>query len=102
MGGAATKRNGSTAVRPRRRRRHRIRKTIGLVVLAVVVLALLMAVAAAGAVVGVTKGMPSLAQLQSRTVAQTTVVYDRNGGVIAQLHGATTALSFRRRKSPRP
>ncbi len=53
---------------------------------------LLTAVATAGAVVAVTRGMPSLTQLQSRTLAQTTVVYDRNGGVIAQLHGATDRL----------
>ena len=63
-----------------------------LVVLAVIALALLLVVATAGAVVAVTRDMPSLTALQAHVLAQTTVVYDRTGAVIAQLHGATDRL----------
>ncbi len=40
----------------------------------------------------VTRGMPPLSELQSQSLAQTTVVYDRHGAPIAQLHGATDRL----------
>ena len=63
-----------------------------LVVLAACALPLLAAAAAAGTVVAVTRGMPSLAEFQSQSLAQTTVIYDDSGAVIAQLHGATDRL----------
>ena len=71
------------------------------VVLGVIALAFLMVVAAAGAVVAVTRGMPSITALQAaHPLAQTTVVYDRSGAVIAQLHGATDRLVVPSAKIP--
>ena len=69
-------------------------------VLGVIALALLLVVATAGAVVAVTRGMPSLASLQGHPLAQTTVVYDRSGAVIAQLHGATNRFVVPSSKIP--
>jgi penicillin-binding protein 1A len=73
-------------------RRRRVRRSLLFLALGVFALPLLVAAAAAGAVVAVTRGMPSLAELQSQSLAQTTIVYDRSGAVIAQLHGATDRL----------
>jgi penicillin-binding protein 1A len=60
-----------------------------LVVLAALAVPLVAAAALAGAVVAVSHTTPSLASLQSRTLAQNTVLYDSRGTVIAQLHGDT-------------
>ena len=69
-------------------------------VLGVIALALLLVAATAGAVVAVTRGMPSLTALQSHPLAQTTVVYDRSGAVIAQLHSATNRFVVPSSKIP--
>ncbi len=61
-------------------------------VLAAIILLVVTVAAAAGAVAAVTRNMPSLAELQSQRVAQTTVIYDRTGAAIAQLHGATDRI----------
>ncbi len=58
-------------------------------VLAALAVPLVAAAALAGAMVAVSGTTPSLAALQSRTLAQNTVLYDSHGAVIAQLHGDT-------------
>ncbi len=67
--------------------RHRLRWLIlGLV--AVLVLAVVAVVALVGPVLDLAQGTPNLTSLLQRVPAQTTVIYDRQGHVIAQLHGA--------------
>ena len=73
--------------RPARRQRHWLRW----VVLAVFFAAVATAVTAArlaGPALDLANGTPALSSLLQRTSAQTTIVYDAEGRVIAQLHGA--------------
>ena len=72
-----------------RSRRHRWLADIvlGLVLAVVVVLA-----SGAGIVAGAVRGMPSLTSFMAQPVAQTTLLYDRNGRLIGQVHGATDRL----------
>jgi penicillin-binding protein 1A len=79
------------SAKARRARRRLGRVAIGLVIIAIFAF-VAMAAAAAGVVVGVTRGMPSLTQLERHTLAQTSIVYDSAGRPIAQLHGATDRL----------
>ncbi len=65
----------------------------GLLVLAAVA-------AAAGVVVGAVSGMPALSQLLAQTPAQTTVLYDSHGNVIAQLHGGIDRIAVASDKIP--
>jgi penicillin-binding protein 1A len=70
-----------------RRRRWLADIALGLVLAVLVVLA-----CGAGIVAGAVRGMPSLASFMARPVAQTTLLYDRNGHLIGQVHGATDRL----------
>jgi penicillin-binding protein 1A len=62
------------------------------VVLVAVIVPPVVAAALAGAMVAVSHTTPSLASLQSRTIAENTVLYDSRGVVIAQLHGDTNRV----------
>ena len=48
--------------------------------------------ALAGAFLNLAKGTPALASLQGRAPAQTTMIYDSRGRLIAQLHGAVNRV----------
>lgn len=77
----------------RKQRRPRSKRRWLLVILvAFFVVMLLVATGVAATVVAMTRGMPALAALEKRPLAQTTLVYDRDGRVIAQLHGATNRV----------
>ncbi|HMJ79412.1 MAG TPA: PBP1A family penicillin-binding protein [Candidatus Dormibacteraeota bacterium] len=45
-----------------------------------------------GTVVAMTRGLPSLSSLEKKPLGRTTFVYDRDGRLIAQLHGATNRV----------
>ena len=73
--------------RPTLPQRHRARWVLLVVLLALIAAGI--AVAALGRTfVGLADGTPALATLQGRGVAETTLVYDAHGHVIARLHGA--------------
>ena len=82
------------ARRGRRRRQktatRKKRKYLWLKITAVVVLLLMIALlgVAAGAIFGVSRNLPSLAELEKRQNAINTTIYDRHGALIAELHGA--------------
>jgi penicillin-binding protein 1A len=71
-------------------------------VLAACVLLLVIAAVAglAGVAVGATKGMKPLAALQTRPVAQTTMIYDRTGRFIGRVHGATDRVNVNSAQIP--
>ncbi len=72
---------------PARRVHHRLRWLI-LGLLALVVPVVVAVVGLAGPVLDLAQGTPNLTSLLQRVPAQTTVIYDRQGRLIAQLHGA--------------
>ena len=55
--------------------------------------------ALAGAFLDLAKGTPALPSLQQRVPAQTTMIFDSRGRLIAQLHGAVNRVD--RRRAPR-
>jgi penicillin-binding protein 1A len=73
-----------------------------LVLLALCLFLLVVAAGAglAGIAVGVMHGMPSLPQLQARPLAQTSVLYDRTGHYIGQVHGAVDRVEVRSSQIP--
>jgi penicillin-binding protein 1A len=74
----------------RRRRRNGHSHAKKWLIVALCVLALLFVAlvsAGAGAVIAVTRDLPLLDQLSNPKLKLTTIIYDRNGQVIAQLHG---------------
>jgi penicillin-binding protein 1A len=73
----------------RRRGKRATRRWLLLVVLILVLASLAVVTGVAATIVAMTRGMPALAALEKRPLAQTTLVFDRSGNVIAQLHGAT-------------
>jgi penicillin-binding protein 1A len=96
-GGGPAANQGRVAPRPARRLPGRI--AVALIVVAIFSFVGI-AAALAGVVVGVTRGMPSLTQLERHTLAQTSILYDGNGRQIAQLHGATDRLSVSSARIP--
>ena len=79
---------GEPPVRPQH---HRLRWIVlGLIVLAVPVVVALLALG--GSAVNLANGTPALASLQPHNVAQTTLIYDRHGRLIARLHGAVDRI----------
>ena len=78
----------------RRGRGPRVARRVVVVVMALVAFLTVGIVAAgAGILVSATRGMPSLTQLlQQNQVAQTTVIYDRSGNLIAELHGPVNRM----------
>jgi penicillin-binding protein 1A len=74
-----------------RRRRHnghsRTKKWLLIAICVAVLLFVSIASAGAGVIIAFTRNLPSLASLGNPTLKLTTVIYDRNGQVIAQLHG---------------
>ena len=77
--------------RPVPPRRHRLRwMLLGLLVVAVPAIMVLLALG--GSVLGLANGTPALASLQPRNVAQTTLIFDRRGHLIARLHGAVDRI----------
>jgi penicillin-binding protein 1A len=77
----------SAARIPARRRPHRLRWII-LGVFFVAVLLTVAAVRLAGPVLDLAQGTPALSSLLQRVPAQTTLIFDSRGRLIAQLHGA--------------
>jgi penicillin-binding protein 1A len=78
-------------VRQARRRRQRRRgawRWARWVLLLLVVLAVAGLAAGAGVIYALTRDLPSLDELQQKQNAVNTVIYDRDGRVIAELHGA--------------
>ena len=56
---------------------------------------------AAGAIFALSRNLPSLDELQQRTNAVNTTIYDRHGEVIAELHGAENrVLGAQQTRSP--
>jgi penicillin-binding protein 1A len=84
----------------RRRTEHRWRRRLLILILIVFLFALVLVAGLAGVVAGATRSMPSLSTLQSTPVAQTTVLYDRNGRIIGQVHGATDRVEVTSRQIP--
>jgi penicillin-binding protein 1A len=74
-----------------RRRRHnghsRTKKWLLITLCVAVLLFVSIASAGAGVIIAFTRNLPSLASLGNPTLKLTTIIYDRNGQVIAQLHG---------------
>jgi penicillin-binding protein 1A len=54
----------------------------------------------AGVVVGATRGMPPLTRLLARPQAQTSVLYDRSGRYIGQVHGAVDRVDVKGSQIP--
>ena len=81
-------------VRQARRRRQRGRSRGGAwrwvrwIVLVFVLVAIASLAAGAGVIYALTRNLPTLDELQRREYAQNTVIYDRDGRIIAELHGA--------------
>ncbi len=84
-----------------RRNRRRRRKRGGAwhwarwVVLALVLLFIIGLAAGAGVIYALTRNLPSLDELQRRQNPVNTVIYDRDGEVIAELHGAENRVKVR-------
>ncbi len=77
---------------PVRTQHHRLRWIVlGLVVLVVPAVVALLALG--GSVLGLANGTPVLASLQPHNVAQTTLIFDRHGHLIARLHGAVDRIN---------
>ncbi len=72
---------------------------LGLLVLAVPAGAAFWALG--GSFLNLADGTPALASLQQRRPAQTTLIYDRHGHVIARLHGAVNRITVPSRRVPR-
>ena len=53
--------------------------------------------AGAGVIYALTRNLPSLDELQKRVNAVNTVIYDRDGHVIAELHGAENRVLVQQR-----
>ena len=88
---------GEPPVRPQH---HRLRWIVlGLIVLAVPVVVALLALG--GSAVNLANGTPALASLQPHNVAQTTLIYDRHGRLIARLHGAVDRIDVPSADIPR-
>jgi len=75
---------------------HRVRYVVAGVLIAAVVFV----VGLTGTVVAMTRGLPSLSSLQKKPLGRTTLVYDREGRLIAQLHGATNRVPVARSRIP--
>jgi len=76
---------------PQRPQRHRLRWILlGLLIVAVP--AIYAIAALGGGALGLANGTPVLADLQHRDVAQTTLLFDRRGRLIARLHGAVDRI----------
>ena len=85
---------------PVRPQHHRLRWIVlGLIVLAVPVVVALLALG--GSAVNLANGTPALASLQPHNVAQTTLIYDRHGRLIARLHGAVDRIDVPSADIPR-
>jgi len=82
--------NGRSRRRRGERKQRGTRKWRWLQVAVIAVLLLVVALVAAGVgtIVAVSRNLPALDELSRQTNAQTTYIYDRNGQVIATLHGA--------------
>jgi penicillin-binding protein 1A len=76
---------------PVRPQRHRLRWVV-LGVLLVTVPAGVAVAQLTGSVLDLARGTPALASLQRRVPAQTTMIFDRHGRLIAQLHGAVNRV----------
>ncbi len=84
---------------PQRPQRHRLRWIL-LALLVVAVSAIYAVAAVGGSVLGLANGTPALADLQRRDVAQTTLIFDRQGHLIARLHGAVDRVVVPSRRIP--
>lgn len=87
-------------VRQARRRRGRRRdggawRWVRWVLLVLALLAVAMLAAGAGVLYALTRNLPSLDELQRRKNPVNTVIYDREGQVIAELHGAENRVLVR-------
>ena len=88
---------GEPPVRPQH---HRLRWIVlGLTVLAVPAVVALLALG--GSVLGLANGTPALASLQPHNTAQTTLIFDRRGHLIARLHGAVDRIDVPSARIPR-
>jgi len=78
------------------------RKLLWLKITAVVVLLLVIVVlgVAAGAIFALSRNLPSLEELRKRPNAVNTTIYDRNGQLIAELHGAENRVLVPGNKIP--
>ena len=78
------------------------RKLLWLKITAVVVLLLVIVVlgVAAGAIFALSRNLPSLEELRKRPNAVNTTIYDRNGQLIAELHGAENRVLVLSNKIP--
>ena len=78
------------------------RKLLWLKITAVVVLLLVIVVlgVAAGAIFALSRNLPSLEELRKRPNAVNTTIYDRNGQLIAELHGAENRVLVPSNKIP--
>ncbi len=88
---------GRAAVPPQR---HRLRWIV-LALLVVAVPAGAAVAALAGSFLDLAKGTPALSSLQRRDTAQTTLIFDRQGHLIARLHGAVDRIDVPSRRIPR-
>jgi penicillin-binding protein 1A len=97
-GGAGAERSSADAVHGRRRRRgrraaHGLRlRIVKIFVVALVVFAVAAIGLAVGAVYTLSRNLPKLGHLQSSATAQTTKIYDAQGRLLAELHGAENRL----------
>jgi penicillin-binding protein 1A len=76
---------------PARPKRHWLRWLV-LGAFLLVVMALVAVAALGGSFLDLAKGTPALASLEQRVPAQTTMIYDSRGRLIAQLHGAVDRI----------
>jgi len=81
--------------RERQRRRGRTWRWARWVVLVLVLLAIAGLAAGAGVIYALTRNLPNLDDLQKRKNPVNTVIYDRDGRVIAELHGAENRVLVR-------
>lgn len=97
-------RRAGTSTRTGRRRRPAGGRYVWRWLAAAVVMAALMGTAIVagmvGVILGVTHEMPALASMQARPLGRTTFIYDRNGHVIARLHGATNRVVVNSERIP--
>ena len=95
---AGAARSSADAVQGRRRRRgrraaHGLRlRIVKIFVVALVVFVVALIGLAAGAVYALSRNLPKLGHLESSATAQTTKIYDAQGRLLAELHGAENRL----------
>ncbi len=83
---------------PRRRRRQRAARAaarlriVKIFVVALIVLVVAVIGLAAGAVYALSRNLPKLGHLESSATAQTTKIYDAQGRLLAELHGAVNRV----------